>query len=122
MSGIPDFNDTELWLARSVLTERYGKAVAPELADSELRLDPESTVLTACPTLFWSERAANFVVFKIGEGRYRCQFFYGPNEEYGTGRDSYDDIAECVTHVLQLQADHESREGFAPCPNARDRT
>ncbi len=116
MSGIPDFNDTELWVTRCALTERYGKAVALELADSELRLDPESTVLTACPTIFWSERGANFVVFKIGEGRYRCQFFYGPNEQYGTGRDAYDDIGECVTHLLQWQADHEGRRGLSGSP------
>lgn len=109
MTGIPDFSDTELWVARSAISERYGKAVAIELADSELRLDPESTVLTTCPTLFWTERGANFVVFKVGESRYRCQFFYGANEQYGTGREGYDDIGECVTHVLQLQADHESR-------------
>ena len=117
MSGIPDFNDTELWVARSALTERYGKAVALELADSELRLDPESTALAICPTIFWSERSAHFVVFKVGEGRYRCQFFYGPNEHYGTGRDVYDDIGECVTHVLQLQADHASRRDSPPGAN-----
>ncbi|WP_297388037.1 hypothetical protein [Acidiferrobacter sp.] len=116
MSGIPDFNDTELWVTRAALTERYGKAVTLELADSELRLDPESTVLTTCPTIFWSERAANFVVFKVGDGRYRCQFFYGLNEQYGTGRDVYDDIGECITHLLQLQADHESRSNPPPHP------
>lgn len=118
MPGIPDFNDTELWVARSAIAERYGKAVPLELADSELRLDPDSTALTVCPTLFWTERGANFVVFKVGGDRYRCQFFYGPNEHYGTGRDLYDDIGECVTHLLQLQADHEARRDPSTHPNA----
>ncbi|MHB8253198.1 MAG: hypothetical protein ACYDEV_05745 [Acidiferrobacter sp.] len=107
MVPIPDFTDTELWVARSAINERYGKTVAVDLADSELRLDRESTALTVCPTLFWTERATSFVVFKVGAGRYRCQFFYSAHEQYGTGREEYEDMGECVTHVLQLQADHE---------------
>lgn len=113
MNAIPDFTDTELWVARAAVNERYGKAVALELADSELRLDPESTALTLCPTLFWNERGANFVVFKIGDGHYRCQFFYSAREQYGTGRNAYDNIGECITHMLQLQADHERARSAA---------
>jgi len=114
MTAIADFTDTEMWVARSALSERYAKAITVELADSELRLDRESPTLTTCPTLFWSERGANFVVFKVGQDRYRCQFFYGSNEQYGTGREVYDDLGECVTHVLQLQADHERARGLEP--------
>ncbi len=117
MAPIPDFTDTELWVVRTALKERYGQAVAVDLADSDLRLDPESTQLTTCPTIFWTERGASFVVFKLGEGRYRCQFFYSAHEQYGTGREVYDDIGECVTHVLQLQADHERMR--APSPGER---
>ncbi|MHB1566967.1 MAG: hypothetical protein ACYCXG_09685 [Acidiferrobacter sp.] len=114
MNAIPDFTDTELWVARAAINERYGKAVVLELADSELRLDPESTALTLCPTLFWNARTTNFVVFKVGDSRYRCQFFYRAREQYGTGRDIYDNVGECVTHVLQLQADHERQRGLTP--------
>ncbi len=113
MKPIQDFTDTELWVARTTVQERYGKSVSIELADSELRLDPESTTLTFCPTLFWTERGTSFVIFKVGESRYKCQFFYSPNEQYGTGRDVYDDLGECVTHVLQLQADHERQRGLS---------
>ena len=112
MTSIPDFSDTELWVARTAIHERYGKAVATELADSELRLDRESTALTVCPTLFWTERDTSFVVFKTGEGQYRCQFFYSAHEQYGTGRETYGDIGECVTHLLQLQADHERQRAL----------
>ncbi|HUW97880.1 MAG TPA: hypothetical protein VMV40_03415 [Acidiferrobacter sp.] len=119
MTSIPDFTDTELWVARSAINERYGKAIATDLADSELRLDRESTVLTVCPTIFWTERGASFVVFKVGEGRYRCQFFYSAHEQYGTGREEYDDIGECIVHLLQLQADHEAERGLAPDKGAR---
>jgi len=58
------------------------------------------------------ERGADFVICKVGESRYRCQFFYSDQEQFGTGRDVYDNLAECVTILLQVQADHEqTRQG-----------
>jgi len=66
-------------------------------------------VLTACPTVFWSERGCNFLIFKTGEDRYRCQFFYSDEEQYSTGRTEYDELAECVSLLLKLQADHEKQ-------------
>lgn len=107
MSKIPDFNETEIWTVRVAVDQRYGKAVDLELADADLRLDPESETLTSCPTLFWTQRDASFVISKVGESRYRCQFFYSVREQYGTGRDVYDNLAECVTALLQVQSDHE---------------
>jgi hypothetical protein len=107
MASIPDFTDTELWSLRAVVNERYGKETELQLADADLRLDPDSTALTPCPTVFWSERGANFVIFKVGENRYRCQFFYSRREQFGTGHEIYDGLAECATTLLQVQADHE---------------
>jgi len=43
----------------------------------------------------------------IGESRYRCQFFYSEAEQYGTGKDEYDSLDNCVLTPLQVQADHE---------------
>lgn len=107
MSGIRDFTEQEYGLVRDLVAERYKEEVEILPADSELRLDPESSEMTLCPTLFWSRGDVNFVVFKVGDSRYRTQFFYTPREQYGTGREDYDDLAECVTTVLRLQADHE---------------
>jgi hypothetical protein len=107
MDTVPDFTETELWTVRTTVDQRYGKNVELQLADAELRLDPGAPVLTTCPTIFWAERGANFVIFKVGESRYRCQFFYSGREQYGTGRETYDDLAECTTVLLQVQADHE---------------
>ena len=72
MTQIPDFSDTELAVVRDALVKRYGKSVKIELADSELRLDPDAPVLTPCPTAFWSERNASFVICKVGANQYRC--------------------------------------------------
>jgi hypothetical protein len=117
---IPDITTNEQHMVSQALLERYGKLVPLQLADSELQLDPLSTQLTDCPTLFWSERGADFVICKVGENRYRCQFFYSEHEQFGTGRDVYDDLTECVTTLLQVQADHEqTRQGV---PSGADRS
>ena len=105
--SIPDFTATERAIVEELLRERYGHDVALELADAELRLDPAARELTSCPTFYWTERGAHFVVFKTAEQQYRNQFFYSVNEQYGTGRAEYDDIGECVGVLLKLQADHE---------------
>jgi hypothetical protein len=108
-ASISDFNSAERWVIESALKERYGHYVQIELADSELQLDPATPVLTVCPTVFWSERGCNFVIIKSGEERYRCQFFYSDEEHYGTGRAEFEELAECVSLLLKLQADHEKQ-------------
>ena len=106
---IPDFTEREIWAVETTVKERYCKAVEIQQADVELRLDPVLPVLTACPALVWQEGKCAFLVAKVGEGRFRAQFFYSVREQYGTGREEYDDLAECVITLLKVQADHESR-------------
>ena len=108
MSGVPDITDSELWVVEATLKERYGKAVEVQLADVELRLDPAVTELTVCPAMVWKE-GAGFIISKVGDHRFRCQFFYSAREQYGTGKAEYDDLLECVVAVLKLQADHEAK-------------
>lgn len=105
--SIPDFTETEQKLVSALLLKRYAKPVSQQLADSELQLDATSEELTLCPTLYWSERGAQFVVCKVADGRYRSQFFYSDTEQYGTGRAEYDDLEDCVVTLLQVQSDHE---------------
>ena len=104
---IADFTDFELGMVARLVEQRYAKPVEIERADAELRLDPASDELSLCPTLYWSARGAHFVVFKVGESRYRSQFFYTDADHYGTGRDEYDDLSDCVLTLLRVQADHE---------------
>lgn len=106
MTGISDFNDADRWVVETALKERYGKRVQVEAADSEIKLDPASVEIIVCPTLYWEERGVEFVIFKVAENSFRSQFYYSPAEQYGTGRD-FDDLAECATMTLRLQADHE---------------
>ena len=62
-----------------------------------------------CPAVYWSARGAEFVVAKTGESRFRTQFFYASGEQFGTGRNEYDQLGDCVVTVLQVQADDERR-------------
>lgn len=106
---VSDFTEVERELVADLLQQRYSKPLLPELADSELMLDPAGDEMTICPTLYWSERGASFVVCKVAPGRYRCQFFYADADQYGTGHDDYTDLAVCVLTLLRVQADHESQ-------------
>ncbi len=106
---VSDFTEVERELVAELLLQRYSKPVLPELADSELKLDPAGDDMTICPTLYWSERGAHFVVCKVAPGRYRCQFFYADSDQYGTGHDDYVDLQRCVLTLLRVQADHASQ-------------
>jgi hypothetical protein len=107
MRGVADLTDNEMWTIQSTLRERYGHDVEVELADSEIRLQPTDRELTTCPIAYWTHDDCNFVVIKTGEKSYRGQFFYRLHQQYGTGIDEYDDLAECMVSLLQAQADHE---------------
>lgn len=103
---IPDFTGSECQLVNQILLERYGRIVPVQSADVELQLDPQSSNLTLCPALYWSELGCEFIVSKVASERFRCQFLYSANEQFGTGRDVYNNLGECVTTLLRLQADH----------------
>ena len=108
MATIPDFNQNEMWIIHDTLKQRYGKEVDIQEVDTELRLNPHSSELTPCPARYWQADNTHFIVIKVGEGRYRCQFFYRVHQQFGTGVEEYRDLTECVVTLLQVQADHES--------------
>ncbi len=115
MSAIPDLNNSELWIIETTLNERYGRPITVELAEVELRLDPNSTQLTPCPAAYWKVDDCNFVICKTGDKRYRSQFFFRVHQHYGTGIPEFTDLTECVVTLLQVQADHVSkRDGIFP--------
>jgi hypothetical protein len=107
MAQIPDIDDTEQWVMRTTLRERYGRETELALADAEVRLSPLDRELTDCPALCWqSEDGCNFAILKTGERLYRCQFYYEPYRQLGTGRAEYDNLAECAVALLQAQANY----------------
>ena len=67
MSRIPDYSESELWLIRTTLEERYSKAPEIQLADTEMRLERSSTELVPCPTAYWEVDNCHFVIVKTGD-------------------------------------------------------
>jgi len=106
MTRIPDFTETELWVVHSTLKERYGRDVELSFAESETRVDPDSTELAWRPTLFWSQKGANFVIVKTDAKRFRTIFYYHPGHQVGSGHEYYDEIGDCVVSVQQVESDH----------------
>lgn len=107
MAQIPDITETEQWVVKTTLRERYGKDREIQLADAEIRLHPSDRELTNCPLIVWqSDDGCTFVIFKTGERSYRGQFFYKPYKQMGTGIDEHDDLTECAVSMLQVQADY----------------
>jgi hypothetical protein len=118
---ISSFTPDELDLVSMLLRSRYLSDTDVQEIDAEIQLDPSDAAPVACPGLYWEARGAHFVVIKTGERRYRSQFFYGEQEQFGTGRPEYHDLAECITVLLRLQSDHEkTRAGAVPGATAAD--
>jgi len=114
MNTIPDITETEQWIVETTLKERYDQDVELQFADAEIRLNPADRELTSSPVFVWEVEDCHFVIFKTGERRYRCQFYYRGYQQYGTGVHEYDDLTECAVSLLQAQADHvaEQRGAF----------
>ena len=111
--NIPDFTDNEFQLVNQILFERYNRLISVQAAEVELLLAHADKEPSPCPALYWSGLGAEFIVAKVGDQRFRCQFFYSENEIFGTGRDVYDNLGDCVTNLLQLQADHHATRAAA---------
>jgi hypothetical protein len=109
MAAIPDFTEIERKLVAQTLLERYGRDIAIESGDAEIELVAESGQLDTCPVLYWEERGAHFVIFKLAESRYRAQFYYSDTLQFGTGKEAFENLGDCVITVLQVQSDHESQ-------------
>ncbi|ROR34769.1 hypothetical protein [Inmirania thermothiophila] len=102
----PGFTEAERWIVETALRERWGgDAPAPEDVEVEVRLRPTARELTARPALYFRQGDCHFLIVKTGDRRYRCQFFYSVREQYGTGIEEFDDLADCTVTLLRVQAD-----------------
>ncbi len=52
-------------------------------------------------------KAVNDTLEERGESQFFSQFFYSNKEQFGTGRQFYDDLLDCLITTLRVQADHE---------------
>ena len=112
MDSIPKFTPADTEMIRQLVYQRYRETIEIQLADSKLMLNPKHEQPAEYPTLFWYVHGANFAVIRSGLDRFRCQFFYTPYEQYGTGQEEYDSLEQCVTTLLQVQADHDRNHGL----------
>ena len=108
MSTISDLTDAEQWAVKTTLKERWPKQdVDLQLADVEIKMFQHDRELTTCPALFWQVGETSFIIIKVGDRTYRSQFYYKGFQQYGTGKPEFDDIADCITTLLQVHADKE---------------
>jgi len=75
---IHPMTDTERWIVSSAVKERYGREVAIQDVETEIRLYIDDRELTLCPGFYWNEHGCHFVLSKTGDSRYRSMFFYRP--------------------------------------------
>jgi hypothetical protein len=106
---IAPMTDTERWVVQQAVNERYGRAIDMQDVETEIRLHVEDRELTLCPGLYWKEHGCHFVLSKTGDSRYRSMFFYRVRDRFATGREEDDDVGDCVTTLLNMQADEEAR-------------
>lgn len=106
---IAPMTDTERWVVQQAVNERYGREVVVQDVETEIRLHIDDRELTLCPGFYWNEHGCHFVLSKTGDSRYRSMFFYRIRDRFSTGREEYDDIGDCVTTLLKMQADEEAK-------------
>jgi hypothetical protein len=104
---IPDFTARERNLVDQTLAERFGQSIPLQSVRAEIQLDLLKEDLTECPSISWQESLCHFVVFKTGDSRFRCQFYYTDAEQFGTATPEYDNLGDCLIDLLQVQAKHE---------------
>ena len=104
---IKPFTARERNLISQTLLERFGHAVPLQAVDAELQLNLLKEEFAMCPSVMWKENGAHFIVFKTGDERFRCLFYYNEATQFATGQDEYDNLGDCVVSLLQVQTDQE---------------
>jgi hypothetical protein len=62
-AAIPDFSTEEIQAINSTLFERFKKKIETQMADSELRLNPDLPTMTMCKTR-WIISLPNFSLIR----------------------------------------------------------
>ncbi|MBT6670820.1 MAG: hypothetical protein HOB03_12225 [Gammaproteobacteria bacterium] len=109
---IPDLTPTEINTIEQTIKERFGTSIPVELGDAEIRLHRDDRELATCPLIYWEspEDDSKFFITKTKVNEYRCQFFYRGFQQYGTGKEKYDNIGDCAIAMLQVHTEHEQKK------------
>jgi len=103
-----DFSGREWQLVHELLQHRYGARVELDPIEVDVAAGAGADGEPAsCPGLHWCERGAHFVVVRTGDAAWRGQYFYDDDTLRGPGDRLFDDLGDCVTTLLRLQADDE---------------
>lgn len=118
MDPIPDIDDTELWVKRAGLRERYGHAIRFHMAAAEVRLWPFGRALTPSFATHWqADDRRPFVIVESGARCCRCQFFCKPYEQMDAGTAVCDNLVECANLLVKAGLDHvDPQRGDLPGP------
>ena len=106
---IKPFSARERNLISQTLLERFGHAVALQPVDAELQLNLLKEEFALCPSIAWTENGAHFIVFKTGDERFRSLFYFNEALLFGTGKDEFDNLGDCVVTLLQVHTDQEEQ-------------
>jgi len=109
MSDIPDFSPSDLKLVQATIKERFGQEAEIKEAETEIRLSPGDRELTVCPALFWIVGDCAFVLSRTGPAEYRAMFYYSVKDRFGTGKETYDNLGDCVISLLKVQEEEDAK-------------
>ena len=109
MADFPDFTRADIKLVQTTLKERFGREADIQEVETEVRLSPADRELTVCPALFWTMEACAFVVSRTGRAAYRAMFYYSVKDRFGTGKEEYDNLGDCLITLLKVQEEEEAK-------------
>jgi len=109
MSGIPGFSPSDIKLVQATLMERFGHGADIQEVETEVRQSQADRELTACPALFWTWDDCAFVVSRTGQAAYRAMFYYSVKDRFGTGKEEYDNLGDCVISLLKVQEEEQTK-------------
>jgi hypothetical protein len=109
LSQIQDFSASDLKLVQATIKERFGAEAEIKEVETEIRLSPADRELTVCPALFWVVDDCAFVLSRTGQAEYRAMFYYSVKDRFGTGKETYDNLGDCVISLLKVQEEEDSK-------------
>lgn len=108
----PDFNDAELKIIDDTLKERYRAAKEIQHCDVELSLNADDLETAEYPSVYWEHNGCHFILSKVDNSNFFCQFFYDDKQQFKTGTKLYSDLYNCLMTTLQVQADYEREKNM----------